>query len=136
MTPERYRQIGEIYHAALGVETEERSAFLTRACAEDDELRREVESLIASHEQASGFIAAPALTVAAQLLAGSEKDALIGQMVGRYKILSLLGTGGMGRVYLADDTELGRRIALKFLPEYFTHDQNQAQRFRQEARAA
>src|SRR5262252_2041348 len=136
MTPERHRQIGEIYHQALEIEADQRAAFITQACAGDDELRREVESLITSHEQASGFIAAPALTVAARLLADNEKDAMIGRMVGRYKILSLLGAGGMGRVYLAQDSQLERRAALKFLPEYFSHDKEQVLRLRQEARAA
>ncbi len=65
MTPERYRQIGELYHAALEVNADDRAAFLDGACAEDQELRREVESLIASHEQASDFIATPALALAA-----------------------------------------------------------------------
>ncbi len=69
MTPERYRQIGDIYHAALEVDREERAAFLDQACAGDEALRREVESLITSHEQSSDFIAAPALAVAAGLLA-------------------------------------------------------------------
>ena len=136
MTPERYRQIGEIFHAALAVEGQQRAAFLERACAGDGTLRREVESLIQSHEQGADFIAAPALEVAAELLAGSEAAVLIGRTIGHYKILSLIGAGGMGRVYLAEDTGLGRRVALKLLPEYFTNDQNQVQRFRQEARAA
>src|SRR6266542_17346 len=136
MTPERHRQIGDIYHAALEVEAKQRSAFLDRACAGDTTLRREVESLIESHEQGADFIEAPALAVAAELLAEGEAGAVLGQTFGRYRVLSLLGAGGMGRVYLAEDTGLGRRVALKFLPEYFTDNKNQVQRFRQEARAA
>ena len=136
MTPERYRQIGELYHAALEVDAAERAAFLARACADDAELRREVESLINSHEQAADFIAAPALEVAAEMLAGDQTDALTGRTIAHYRVLSLVGAGGMGRVYLAEDTGLGRRVALKLLPEHFTHDKNQVQRFRQEARAA
>jgi serine/threonine protein kinase/Tol biopolymer transport system component len=136
MTPERYRQIGEIYYAALEVKAEERAAFLAQACVGDDALQREVESLIASHEEGSGFIETPALKFAARVLAGSEADVLIGKVVGRYKILSLIGAGGMGRVYLAEDSQLGRQAALKFLPEYFTHDKERVQRFRQEARSA
>ncbi|HEY8228669.1 MAG TPA: protein kinase [Pyrinomonadaceae bacterium] len=136
MTPERYRKVGEIYHAALGVDADKRAAFLESACAADAELRREVESLINSHEQAEDFIDAPALTVAVELLAAEKPDTLIGQTIARYRVLSLAGVGGMGRVYVAEDTALGRRVALKLLPEYLTHDRNQVQRFHQEARAA
>ena len=136
MTPERYRQIGELYHAALELDRGERAAFLARACAHDEELRGEVESLLASHEQASGFLASPALGVAAAMLANEEAEPFEGRTIGRYRVLSLIGAGGMGRVYLAEDVELGRRVALKLLPEHFTHNQNQVQRFRQEARAA
>ena len=136
MTPERYRQIGELYHAALELDEEKRAAFLERACAHDEGLRREVESLVSSDQQAGNFIATPALAVAAGLFAEDGADALAGRAVSHYKILSLIGSGGMGQVYLAEDTLLGRRVALKFLPEYFTNDKNQVQRFRQEARAA
>jgi len=134
MTPERYRQIGEIYHAALEVEGEERAAFLERACANDIELRREVESLIASHEQAANFIATPALAVAAGLIV--QRDSLVGQTVAHYRVLSLVGEGGMGEVYLAEDTRLGRRVALKLLSAAFTNDADRMRRFMQEARAA
>jgi serine/threonine protein kinase/Tfp pilus assembly protein PilF len=136
MTPERYRQIGELFHAALEVDAGERAAFLQTACAGDAELRREVESLIASHDQGTDFIESPALAVAAELMAAREADALVGRTIAHYRVLSLVGAGGMGRVYLAEDTGLGRRVALKLLPEHFTHDKNQVQRFRQEARAA
>src|SRR5262244_923407 len=120
MTPERYRQIGELYHAALELNAGERTAFLERACTEDEELRREVESLLSSHEQASGFLASPALGIAAEMFANQEADVLTGKTIGRYRVLSLLGAGGMGRVYLAEDLELGRRVALKLLAEHFT----------------
>ena len=136
MTPERYRQIGELYHAALDVASTERAAFLTRECAGDEDLRHEVESLINSHEQAEGFIEKPALSVAAEMLATRGTDSITGQMIGRYRVLSLVAEGGMGRVFLAEDTTLGRRVALKLLPEHFTNDKNQMQRFHQEARAA
>lgn len=136
MTPERYHQIGELYHAALELRADERAFFLERACAGDAELRHQVESLIASHDQAAEFISSPALTVAAEMLANDEGSALSGQTIARYRVLSLIGTGGMGRVYLAEDIELGRRVALKLLPKHFTYDKNQVQRFRQEARAA
>jgi TolB-like protein/tetratricopeptide (TPR) repeat protein len=137
MTPERYRKIGELFHATLELEAEERDAFLERECAGDAELRREVASLIRSHEDGGGVIDEPALAFAAGLLAEDMAEQVVGQtLAGRYRVLSLLGAGGMGRVYLAEDAELGRRVALKFLPEHLTHDAQQALRFRQEARAA
>jgi serine/threonine-protein kinase len=137
MTPERYRKIGELFHAALELEADERAAFFERECAGDAELRREVESLIRSHEGGGGVIDESALSVAAGLLAEDAAEQVVGQtLAGRYRVLSLLGAGGMGRVYLAEDAELGRRVALKFLPEHLTHDAEQVRRFRQEARAA
>jgi TolB-like protein len=137
MTPGRYRKIGELFHAALESEADERDAFLERECAGDAELRREVELLIRSHDESGGVIDEPALSVAAGLLAEDTAEQFVGQtLAGRYRVLSLLGAGGMGRVYLAEDAELGRRVALKFLPEHLTHDEEQARRFRQEARAA
>jgi serine/threonine protein kinase/tetratricopeptide (TPR) repeat protein len=139
MTPERYRKIGETFHAALEIEARERSAFLERACAGDTALRREVESLIRSHEEGEGVIDEPALAVAvaAGLFAGDGEEQVVGRtLAGRYRVRSLLGVGGMGRVYLAEDAELGRRVALKLLPEHLTHDAEQVRRFRQEARAA
>jgi serine/threonine protein kinase/Tol biopolymer transport system component len=139
MTVERWQQIKEIFHASLEREPGERRAFLAQACAGDDALRSEVESLIAAHEREGSFIDSPAYEVAAGWLAGAEAPAapsLVGQKVGRYKILAELGAGGMGEVYLAEDTSLGRKIALKLLPHSFTHDADRLRRFQQEARTA
>ena len=137
MTPERYEQIGQIYDAALELTHDERAAFIDRACGADEELRREVESLVEAHEQAGDFIAEPALGMAAELLGGGEAPSLSpGQHISHYQILSLLGAGGMGEVYLAQDISLGRRVALKLLPKEFTFDPERVRRFELEARAA
>ena len=135
MTRERWHKIRELFKSALERTPDERAPFLDLACAGDEELRKEVESLIASHEKTGSFIDAPAFEAAAQLLA--DNPALTpGQRIGHYKILSLLGAGGMGEVYLAQDTKLGREIALKLLPAQFTTDGNRLRRFEQEARVA
>src|SRR5262245_10095951 len=134
MTPQRHQQIGLLFHLALEREPDQRAGFLALACAGDEPLCREVESLLASHEQAAEFIAAPALVVAARELAAAQ--ALISQQIGHYQILSLLGAGGMGEVYLAQDTRLRRRVALKLLPARFMQNAERVRRFEQEARAA
>lgn len=135
MTPERWQQIDTLLHAALSRRAPERAEFLQQACAQDEDLRLEVESLLASHDEAGSFLAQPALEIAAESVA-AQTNALTGQMVGHYRILAALGAGGMGEVYLAQDTELGRKVALKLLPEYALADPERVRRFRQEARAA
>src|SRR6185503_19633280 len=134
MDPERWQQIDQLFHSALKCEPAARSAFL-QASIEDHALRQEVESLVKSHEQSDGFIEEPANDLAAELLAGEDEALAEGQTVGPYKIVSLLGEGGMGEVYLAQDERLGRQVALKLLPAQFTRDADRVRRFEQEARA-
>ena len=136
METERWRQIKTLLHSALEREPSERSAFLAAACADDDLLRKEIESLITSHEQAGGFIESPAFEVMAESLTNNGTQSVAGQTLGHYKVIEQIGTGGMGEVYLAEDTRLGRKVALKLLPGYFTTDDERVRRFQQEARAA
>jgi serine/threonine protein kinase len=133
---ERWQQIERLYHSTLEKEVGERAAFLAEACAGDEGMRREVESLLAYEDQAENFIESPALEVAAQLMAEEHGAmAMVGQTIKHYRIISPLGAGGMGEVYLAEDTRLGRRVALKFLPVLLTQDKGHLRRFEQEARA-
>jgi serine/threonine protein kinase len=133
MNPERYQQIGRIYHSALEMELERRAAFLNKACGADEELRRRVEALLAAHDQTENLMETPALEVAAGLL--RQQAGVAGRNIGHYQVLSLLGRGGMGEVYLAEDTHLGRKVALKLLPDVFTRDEERVRRFGQEAKA-
>ena len=100
MTPERYQQVKEIFYAALDVAPQERTTFLAEACANDQELAREVKSLLASHEGAEDFIETPAAQSITQFET-AETDSLIGQKIGHYQVVRELGQGGMGAVYLA-----------------------------------
>jgi predicted ATPase len=136
MKAERWQQVKQVLHSALEREPAGRSAFLREACAGDETLRREVEALLASHERAGSFFETPAAGAAARALAEGRAESLVGRTAGPYKVLSQIGSGGMGEVYLAEDTRLGRKVALKLLPPYFTKDEERLRRFRQEAGAA
>src|SRR5262245_47191917 len=136
MTPERWGHIERLYHGALERDTGARAAFLAEACAGDEALRGEVESLLRCDTRAERFIESPALEVAAKLSAEDRVQSMIGRQIGPYQILSFLGAGGMGDVHLALDTRLGRKVAVKLLPAEFTTDAERLRRFEQEARAA
>jgi len=136
MTPNRWQQIDQLFHAALACQVSERTQFLANACGDDESLRLEVESLISSLDEADGFIETSAGEVAAEMLRTQESIYEPGRQIGNYKIVGRLGSGGMGEVYLADDTRLKRKIALKLLPPHFTVNPDRVRRFEREARAA
>src|SRR6266404_3272060 len=136
MKPERWQQIKALLQAALEREPGQRAAFLAEACADDESLRRDVDALISSYEQAGDFIEAPAFELMAESLTTLQGISFIGQTFGPYKILEHLGAGGMGDVYLAEDARLVRKVALKILPVGFTWDNERVRRFQQEARSA
>src|SRR2546429_9787873 len=115
MTPERWQRINEMFHAALVLDGQERSAFLVAQCAGDDALRIKVAALLASHDQAEGFIQGSVFGDAAQLLVEDEAEAMIGQRIGLYKVDREIGRGGMGSVYLGGrgDEQLEKKGAIK-----------------------
>src|SRR5262245_54843929 len=136
MTSERWRQIEQLYHAAMELPPEERAAFLHQACSGDEALLNETVSLLGWYDKAGVFIDKPPDSVVSKMLAEEQAQSMVGRTLGYYQIDSLLGAGGMGEVYLAEDTRLGRRVALKLLPPEFTQDSERVRRFQREARAA
>src|SRR6202162_2716477 len=136
MKAERWQQVNDLFHSAAERAPEERAAFLDEACHGDKGLCREVESLLASYEREENFIESPAFEIAPELLTNDMAGALGGELIGHYRIESLIGVGGMGEVYLARDERLGRKVALKLLPNRLTADETQLSRFKTEARGA
>jgi serine/threonine protein kinase len=132
MVPERWEAVERLYHDALARRVEDRAAFLADACAGDLGMQ-EVATLLA--QAASGdFLREPAMAVAAQLASTPGASVLTGRRIGLYLIQALLGAGGMGEVYRARDTKLGRDVAIKILPRVFTSDPERLARFEREAR--
>jgi eukaryotic-like serine/threonine-protein kinase len=133
MTPtDRWRTLERLYHAALERPAEERAAFLAEAC-DDEAIRREVLSLLEQPSMPS-FLGGQAITVAAAMIDDVHSPQWIGRRLGVYHVQALLGRGGMGEVYRARDTRLGRDVAVKVLPHAFTSDPERLARFEREAR--
>src|SRR5437773_3831566 len=126
----------QLFDAALQHPPERRQEFLEQACGSNQELRREVESLLAAHDESGSFMREPALAGLADVLHRATGRFRPGDTLGVYKVLALVGSGGMGEVYRAQDTRLKREVALKVLPEAFAADRERLRRFEQEARAA
>jgi hypothetical protein len=139
---DRRARVEAICDAALDRDPGERSAFVAEACGGDEELRREVEALLRQAQASERFLSHPVGAVAAEVFADAGHDAasgsggapLIGRRLGVYEVLSLLGAGGMGEVYRARDTMLGRDVAIKILPRHFTWNPDRLARFEREAR--
>jgi serine/threonine protein kinase len=126
--PERWEQIRKVLDAALDLAPEARLHYVAQACAGDPDLSREVTSLLAAHNKAGeSFLEKPALQT--MMISSGTK-------LGTYEVIGMLGAGGMGEVYRAQDSVLGREVAIKVLPAIFSSDRDRLRRFEQEARAA
>jgi hypothetical protein len=127
---DRWGAVERVYHAALARPVDERAAYLAEACAGDEALRREVESLLAQDASAEGGFTQGAVVAAAGLVSNVAESVLAGRRLGVYQILAPIGAGGMGEVYRARDARLGRDVAIKILPRAFTADADRLARFR------
>lgn len=136
MTPERWNQIKRLFQQALELDEDRRAAFLDEACSGDRTLRQQVDLLISSHDRAGSFIESPPYGVGTEDSPLRQKNLDVGQMIGHYRIVSRLGAGGVGEVYLAEDIHLKRKVAVKFLLPESQEDERARKRFIREAQAA
>ncbi len=136
MIPDRWQKAKELFDAALKRSPDERLRFVDENCNGDEAVRREVESLLANAEDAAGFLEQPVVGEVAEAIVGNKEELLVSQSLSHYKIIKLLGEGGMGEVYLAEDTRLHRQAALKILPDYSSGNHQHIERFLREAQTA
>ncbi len=135
MNPERWQLLKEIFEGAFDKEASEREAYLDSACRADPSLRKEVDALLKSLDRDS-FLETPVYGAAPELFESAAEDSLIGTQLGPYAVTRKIGRGGMGIVYLAQDTRLDRPVAIKMLAPSYTSDGQQRERLKREARAA
>ena len=135
MPPLSWEKLNAVFHEALALDSADRAAYLDKSCAADPDFRAAVESLLRSHEETQNFVDKPAYQAAAEMLT-TDGHLKPGDVIQHYRIVSLIGEGGMGSVYLAEDRKLHRRVSLKLLPQAATRDQERLHRFKQEARAS
>src|SRR5216684_892515 len=142
MERERWQKLEQVFHAALQVEEGRRGEFVRHSCAGDENLRREIEPLLAHHREDGSFIETPAFAGAGAFPVQPHTSSLptpktlTGTLLGHYRILGKIGSGGMGEVYEAEDVKLGRQVALKFLPEDLAEHPSSLRRFGRKARSA
>lgn len=135
MNSDRWNRIEDLYYSALELDAGDRETYLEQQSQGDESLKAEVLSLLASADRQDSFMEKPAMPLALEVLR-SERTGLIGETIARYRIVDVLGHGGMGEVYLAHDPNLNRKVALKLLPATITDNRLRVLRFQQEARAA
>ncbi len=139
MNPDRWQKIDELLDQALELAAEHRASFLKEACADDEELRREVESLLAAHERSGSFIetnpAGGMVAAFSKQYLQAPPPSMAGKRLGHYELLALLGAGGMGEVYRARDPRLDRLVAIKVLPQHLSAHPEALARFEREAKA-
>jgi len=130
----RWNRVDALYHEILSRPPHERAAALAAACPDDPGLAAEVQSLLDQPGSAAGFMVTPVLDVVARMVSETHTS-LSGQRIGVFELRDLLAVGGMGEVYRARDTKLGRDVAVKVLSEVFAHDHERLARFNREAQA-
>lgn len=130
------QKIEELYHAALDISPDARTVFVSEACGDDENLRLEINSLLSFQRSSGNIFDSPPEALAAQMFSENNPSEIIGNEINQYRIISLLGKGGMGEVYLAEDSRLDRQIAIKFLNKTFGPEEDKRDRFFREAKAA
>src|SRR5467141_979003 len=135
MQTKDWQQIEDLFHATMALDASERSLYLRQNCSGDESLQREVESLIEAYQGSNGLMEQAAFGLGMKVLQSNRTESMIGRVVGAYKIVRHLGSGGMGEVYLAEDTQLSRKVALKFLSPEFVGDNWAKRQLKKEAQS-